>query len=299
MAVIRLPDGNWRQPTEGESLPGADAPEYVYVAKGRYADLLKIARALQPGDEVFADSPADAGGYATTWLAKSWQLARGPGGSATLTVQCSPDLGDTGGGGAAEAKALKETWTLHSVRNDVSAMRYCGESAANPQRDAIEMWLKETDRTLSDGYEYTDGSGAVQTLSQASRALAEKLRRGLESVMRFHPVLTRRRIYAEPPPDLLDKLSFVDTPPTPNTSTAGVVKFPAGLAAKLNLYQWLKSQDDIDETPDGEWTRTESWMGILKADDPSGDDSPWDADLYGAGRWTFPAFPQETGGGQA
>ncbi len=82
----------------------------------------------------------------------------------------------------------------------------------------------------------------------------------------------------------------------PGSSGALLTKHPRGLAGKLALYQWLKSQDDLDELPDGKWTRTESWMGILKADDPSGGNSPWDADLYGAGRWTFPAFPN--GGGE-
>ena len=297
MAVISLPDGCWRQPEESESMPGADAPEYVYVVKGSYASLASIARSLTPGAQVFLDSEDDVGSAnAATWLAKSWKLQRGRGLSATLTVSCSPDIGGVGEGADAEAKALKETWTIHSVRNDVSAMRYCGPSiGANPQRDDIEMWLKETDRSLSEQYKYRTDNGEVRELSEPSQALAEKLRKGIESVMRFYTVLTRKRIYAEPPPDLLDKLSFVDTPPTPATTSAGVVKFPAKLTGKIALYQWLKCQDDVDETPDGKWTRTESWMGILKADDPSGPGKPWDEDLYGQNRWKFPADPAHEG----
>ena len=292
--AIEIPEGCWRQPTESESLSDAGEASFSYVLKGGHAALQALARGILPGTEVLVEGEGER---AVKWIARSWQLQRGNGGSGVLTVPCTPGPG-TVVDGSFVPTPLRETWQVRNVRNDVSAMRYCGESAANPQRDEIEMWLKETDKTLSDGYEYTDGSGAVRTLSNASRALAEKLRRGLESVMRFHPVVVRRLEYAEPPEEFMDGLSYIDADvPAPGSSGALLTKHPRGLAAKIDLYQWLKCQDDLDETPDGKWTRTEGWMGLLKSD--HWNNSPWDDDLYGSGRWQFPAFPQETGGGQA
>ena len=291
--AITIPEGCFRQPTESESLSDAGEAAFSYVLKGDYDALKGLARTIVPGTEVLVEG---SGNSAVKWFARNWQLQRGNGDTGVLTVSCTPSPG-TIRDGQFSPTPLRETWTVHNVRNDVSAMRSCGESAANPQRDSIEMWLKETDKTLSDGYEYMDGSGSVQTLSVPSQALAAKLRRGIESVMRFHPVVTRRLEYAEPPEDFMDGLSFIDADvPVPGSSGALLTKHPRGLAGKLALYQWLKSQDDLDELPDGKWTRTESWMGILKADDPSGGNSPWDAELYGAGRWKFPAFPN--GGGE-
>ena len=282
-----IPAGCYRQPTEGETLSDVGEIGFSYILKGPDGELATLAHSITSGTVLVAATQNDL-----AWIAKGWQLQRGNGNTGTLTVSCTRDAGQTTGT-TPEAKPLKETWTLHAVRNDVSAMRYCGESAANPQRADIEMWLKETDKTLSDGYQYNDDKGEIQDLSDASVALAEKLRRGVQSVMRFYPVLSRRRIYSSPPPGILDDLSYIDTPPTPTANTEGTCKFPASLTTKLDSYQWLKCQDDCDEQADGTWVRTESWMGILKADDPTGNNSPWDPDLYGASRWKFPAFPLE------
>ena len=288
---LTIPEGCWRQPTESESLPEAGPPGFQYVLKGGHDALRTLARTIKPGTVVTVE-----GGV--KWLAKSWQLQRGRGDTATLAIPCCIDAGQTEGQ-VPEDKPLRETWTIRSVRSDVSALRYCGESPGdNPQREQIEMWLKETDGDLAAAMQYRDADGEVVTLSAPSQALAAKLRRGLESVMRFYPQLTRRRVYAAPPPDILDKLSYIDTPPAPTTSTDYTVKFPKTLANKIDLYQWLKCQDDAEEQTDGTWARIESWMGLLKSDDPGGNDSPWDADLYGASRWTFPySYTGQNGGG--
>jgi len=86
-------------------------------------------------------------------------------------------------------------------------------------------------------------------------------------------------------------LGFIDTP------TIGAnAKNPGNLASKLSEYQWLKIQDDADQTSANEWQRVESWMGIKKA---SQNDSPWDADLYGANRWPMPYHHNASSGGAA
>lgn len=287
--AIEIPEGCWRQPTESESLSDAGEAAFSYVLKGGYDALKGLARTIVPGTEVLVEGTGDS---AVKWTSKGWQLQRGNGDTGVLSIACAPSPG-TISDGKFSPTPLRETWTVHNVRNDVSAMRYCGESAANPQRDSIEMWLKETDKTLSDGYQYKGDDGDVVTLSEASQKLAAKLRMGLESVMRFYPVLTRRLEYAEPPEEFMDGLSYIDADvPTPGTAGAILAKHPGGLADKIGLYQWLKCQDDLDEQPDGKWFRTESWMGLLKSD--HWNNSPWDDDLYGSGRWQFPAFPLES-----
>jgi len=94
--------------------------------------------------------------------------------------------------------------------------------------------------------------------------------------------VTRTRTYADCPPACLENVGFIDTPPAPS----GTAKKPSGLATAVNAHQWLKVQDDAQEQTDGNWTRTESWMGIAKSD--SNNNSPWDENLYGANRWPMP-----------
>ena len=166
-------------------------------------------------------------------------------------------------------------------------MAYCGPSpGANPQRALIEAWMKEPDGDLAENLQFRKSDGTVFDISNreypATVALIGKIRKGIEAVIRFHPVVTRTRTYADCPPACLENIGFIDTPPAP----AGTAKKPSGLAAAVNAHQWLKVQDDAQEQTDGKWTRTESWMGIAKSDNP--DDSPWDADLYGANRWPMP-----------
>ena len=130
----------------------------------------------------------------------------------------------------------------------------------------------------------TFACSTISTMSffPATVALINKIRNGVEAVIRFYPVVTRTRTYADCPPACLENVGFIDTPPVPT----GTAKNPSGLTTAVAAHQWLKVQDDAQEQPDGNWTRTESWMGIAKSDNP--DDSPWDADLYGANRWPMP-----------
>ena len=95
--------------------------------------------------------------------------------------------------------------------------------------------------------------------------------------------LAKKHQFKKPDGEIVQlTVGFIDTPPAP----AGTAKKPTGIGAAVTAHQWLKVQDDAQEQPDGKWTRTESWMGIAKSD--STDNSPWDADLYGANRWPMP-----------
>ena len=279
MANFTPPTTAVAQPDETAGRNDAGNLKKSFSWKGPYTDLETAGKGIAKGDVV-----------ATGWVASSWSVRRTPGDYGVLTVECTPP-DPTSGSGTEEdptvVEPLKDIWSIKSVRNDVSIMAYCGPSpGANPQRALIEAWMKEPDGDLAENLQFRKSDGTVFDISNseypATVALIGKIRKGIEAVIRFYPVVTRTRTYAAVPPACLENLGFIDTPPAP----AGTAKKPSGLAAAVNAHQWLKVQDDAQEQTDGKWTRTESWMGIAKSDNP--DDSPWDADLYGANRWPMP-----------
>lgn len=270
-----------KQMRGNEQLDNGGSLTLEIVFKAPYATLKTAAEGLVAGDVI-----------ETGWSATTWHLSRIPGGYGELTINCIPTAGTEQDPDHPDdptkkvEKPLEDLFSLRSVRNDVSVMAYCGPSAgANPLRADLEMWMKETDRDLYSAMEFKDASGATRELTSATKALAAKIQKGVQSVMRFYPILTRTRIYAVQPPKCLEKLGYIDTPPTPGTDA----KKPGGVDTAINAHQWLKCQDDVAQRGDRTWSRTESWMGIAKSDGEG--DSPWDPDLYGPNRWTMPADP--------
>jgi hypothetical protein len=146
----------------------------------------------------------------------------------------------------------------------------------------------------------------------ATSKLIAKIRRGVESVMRFYPQLTCRQILSGPPDGMLEHLGYIDTPepisaalqpPEDSGGSEGSeedsgdsedseeeteepkVGAPKNIGQIIADYQWVCVQDDADEDQAGNWTRVRSWIGIRR--DSSGD-SAWDEDLYGEERWPMP-----------
>lgn len=276
MANFTPPTTAVAQPDETAGRDDAGNLKKSFSWKGPYTDLETAGKGIARGDVV-----------ATGWVASSWSVRRTPGDYGVLTVECTPPDPTSGSGTEQDptvVEPLKDIWSIKAVRNDVSIMAYCGPSpGANPQRALIEAWMKEPDGDLAENLQFRKSDGTVFGISNseypATVALIGKIRKGIEAVIRFYPVVTRTRTYAAVPPACLENLGFIDTPPAP----AGTAKKPSGLAAAVNAHQWLKVQDDAQEQTDGNWTRTESWMGI-----PAVDGSGWDADLYGANRWPMP-----------
>lgn len=235
----------------------------------------------------------------TGWIVKTWTVEGVPGGGGILSINCVPADSFTPQGGSATQYPKDETWTCKSVRNDVSILAYCGSQSSNPNRTWIELWQKETDGDVASSGNYTKPDGTVSDLSQqdfaaATSDLIAKIEKGVESVMRFYPVLSRNRKYDTCPTTMLENLGFIDTPPSPGTyidnpnipeSSRKKVKKPSNLATIVSDHQWVKVQDDVTDQGDGSFIRTESWMGIKKS---GSDDSPWDPDLYGTDRWPMP-----------
>lgn len=269
--AIDIPGGCYRQPTESEGVADSGDATYNYVLKGGHAALKDLSDSLTQGT-VVVDG----------WLARSWTLQRGNGNTGTLTITCARDAGTEGEGAAATTAPIKDVWKINNVRIDVSMMKYCGVTPGGPLRNVVERWLRETDSETAAAGNYRENGEVVDvaTTYPPSAELIAKMMKGVESVMRFYPAVTRVRTYAAPPPDCLDDVGYTGSPPTP--ADAGWVKKPGSLANKLSAYSWLKVQDDCDEAADGNWTRTECWWGIHNRD------GGWDADLYGPNRWPMP-----------
>ena len=245
-----------------------------------YKDVLT---ALQSKVAALADGDVIEAG----WVAKTWSLRSIPGGYGELTINCVPKDPTHEEDEETVTDPLEDIWSIKSCRNDVSILGYCGPNNASPHREAMELWLKETDTDAAKDNKYHKPDGSTEDLTSAEVALAEKIRKGIDAVVRFYPVITRKRIYASVPPACLEKVGFIDTPSySGTTSTVTKKKVPNGLSTAINEHQWLKCQDDADEQSDAKWVRTESWMGIPKTDAP--DESPWDTDLYGNNRWSMP-----------
>ena len=280
-AGITIPAGCYRQPTESEGVADSGEATFTYVLKGDYTALHGLSDSLKQGDVVVEG-----------WLARAWDLQRGNGDTGTLSIACVPDAGKESDAVDAKDAPIKDVWKIHAVRNDVSVMAYCDETPAAPQRVLVEKWLRETDSETANAGNFREKGEVVDVAEKSppTALLIAKMLKGVESVIRFYPVITRTRTYAQPPPDCLENMGLVDDPPTSEITGDNAIdkKHPKGLAAKLALYEWLKMQDDCDETADGKGTRTESWWGMLIADNTDG--HPWDPDFYGkTNRWPMPA----------
>jgi len=284
--AVTIPSGAKRQPSDALAMDAEGGRSASFSWKGPFDDLESAAESIAHGDAM----PSDPG---TAWKVDSWELRRTNADYGVLTINCkTSDATDTSQEGGGGTLPFRDVISVKSVRNDVSILAYCGSSPSQPNRAAIERWMREPDPKLAAQMKYTDENGSVvdfneEPLLKNSIPLLQKIMKGTERVIRFYPQITRRRSYYAPPTDLFQKLSYIDTPPSPSSNTLG----PNGVSTLISAHQWLKVQDDCDEQQDRTWMRTESWIGIATADSQEG--SPWDADLYGPSRWKM---PKEGGG---
>ena len=270
-----VPSTAVRQPDENQGRNDKGDKTLALEWKGPYDDLAEAGDALASGDEIIEG-----------WVYSSHNVRRTPGNYGVLTVNCVPVCPTGGTQQNPTVEPLKDLWSIKSVRNDISIMAYCGPSEGqNPYRPHIEAWMKEPDGSVAAQYQFRRADGSLFQIpaNTATMDLIGKIERGIEQVIRFYPIVTRERTYSQEPPKCLEHLGEVNAPEVPLTNA----KMPGGLATAVADHEWLKVQDDAREQPDGKWTRTESWMGILKTTTTP---HPWDSNLYGTGndRWNMP-----------
>lgn len=271
MAIV-IPQSAVRQPNE--NLAGAEngSRTWSICYKDTYA-ALKAATSLFEAGDIYN------GGGTVRGILKTWNLNMIPGGYGSLTLYLSPADAASDEDTVGDSKLLKDVWSVHGVRNDKSILGFLGCSAVSQARRAyIEAWLKEPDGALAAQDKFRDSAGNEVELNDDDKKITAKLNKGIDSAMRFYPLITRKRSYSREPPAVLENLAYINTPPVPETSTCdGKTKVPTGLSTIVEKYKWLKCQDDADENDDGTWVRTEAWMGAQS----------WDEDLYGddSKRW--------------
>lgn len=266
--MVTIPQDAIIQPSETLSGQPNGSQQWSVSFKGSYAALRAAALKFKPGDLY-------NGGGTTRGILLTWQLSRLVGDHGTLTLNLSPADSESEDGDVGDSELKKDVWSVHGVRNDKSLLGFCGLSESEGRRSELEAWLKEPDGALAEKYQFRDSQDSIKDLSEGSKTIAQKFEKGIDSVMRFYPLITRKRTYSREPPSVLENLSKIDTPPVPaTTGWNGTTRVPTGLSTIVGQYEWLKCQDDADENDDGSWTRTEAWMGAKS----------WDEDLYGANR---------------
>lgn len=275
--AVNIPNSALLQVRKRLSSDSAGSLGYTIQYKDKSFSSLKTATAsFARGDAV-----------ETGWLLDTFLLESIPGGGGILTLVCMPESSGT----TSTPKALKAVWTCKSVRNDVSILGYCGSGNNNPDRPWIECWMKEPDQDVASSYNYRKTDGTIadinndltpSTKASPTRAVIEKIKSGVDSVIRFYPLLTCTSTWSRVPNTFFRNLGYVDTPSAPSADTTIA---PTSLSTIISAHEWLKVQDDVQETGDGKFTRTESWMGILIT---TSNAHPWDPDLYGDDRWPMP-----------
>jgi hypothetical protein len=283
--ALTLPPNVYEQPLRSIAAAAGEPDEYEQSWKGDDVDVLEcFARITFPAGSVYKPYATD-----TPLVVKTWRLERGAGGTGTLTVSFSAIWLD-GQSATPGNSPLKDVWSVQAVRLDKSIECYCADDsvgsawASLPQ---LRAWIAEPDGALADSFQFKTADGEVRELSPYTIDVAKKYAKGVRSVMRFYPQIRRRREYAVMPDEIYSNLGF---PGTPSGFNEGTAQKPSALKTLVDAFDWLKTDDGVQQTADNRWERSEAWIGLEKGG--------IDADLYGQNRWDMPyTGPQQQGGG--
>jgi len=253
------------QPSGTKQDSGDGVTEQI-VRQGHYGLLDAFASGLK------AKTACDVGAPYGERYVINWSLERLDGSYGRLTITVG-ETADNGKDGDSEPdNVLKIKWSLKNVQQQIPLSRFFTDgtwSMSNPDGHALALWRQEPRKELYDGYQFLAPDGSVYTLDTASQAVAQKYRKGIESVMRFYPVVTRTVTYRSGMSEerinalgIGGRLSHIDTPPRTFGLTPGV---------------WLCIQDDGEVSADGELVRTTGWMGCKTLDENLyGDTDRWE-----------------------
>lgn len=228
----------------------SDALTLEYVLTGPYA-------ALQ------AMMPAHGGKFRGSPV-KSATLAPKKGGMGRLSVtvglwSAGSSGGGDDGGGAAEPGVLNSVLEIEMAQAEIDVRQLiAGNDAA---MRALAAWDRAP-AALRAALKYEDpDTGAPAALSGPAKSVAQLILSGIESALRFHPVVTRTSYYgSDPGTKTVSGLGRVGGQPSGS---------PAG-------YEYLKTGDHWSQSRDASWMRVEQWTGAKS----------WNGSLYrgGSGR---------------
>lgn len=198
------------------------------------------------------------------WKVVSATLERGRGGMGVLTVACSK--GGASGSGSGGASELDHWVEIEMAQEEVDVRTLC-ESAYTgdiARWEAGEANLKAQYRFINANcgeamLPDSPGADCAEDGQLSALAVARLILAGHESVLRFHPVVTRTTTY--------DGRPSVAAGADLGRVGAGVPpEAPGG-------WEYLKTGDHLTQDASGDWTRTEQWTGAKK----------WSKSLYKGG----------------
>ena len=203
----------------------------------------------------------------------SWTLERieGDYGRLTITVGAPADNSEPDPD-EDDPNVVETKWSLKHTQQQLPLSRFWADGTwsegSSPDGRALALWRQGPRKELYDAYQFLAPDGNVYTLDGSSQEVADKYKKGIESVMRFYPVVTRTITYKKGMNDeriaalkIGARLAHIDTPDKDFGLNPGI---------------WLCIQDDADEDADGKLVRITGWMGCKSLD----------ADLYGdTDRW--------------
>lgn len=203
----------------------------------------------------------------------SWTLERIEGDYGRLTITVGDPADNSEPDPEKDDPNVVETkWSLKHVQQQLPLSRFWTDGTwsegSSPDGRALALWRQEPRKELYDNYQFLAPDGNVYTLDGSSQAVAAKYKKGIESVMRFYPVVTRTITYKKGMNE--DRINALNIGAKLSHSGAPPKDFG------LNPGTWLCIQDDAEEDADGKLVRITGWMGCKSLD----------ADLYGdTNRW--------------
>lgn len=310
--AVTIPTGCYRQSNEDLGIDSNGYRTMRYILKGRYDTLENFLKQLKINQE-----------FENGYKIKELLLNRVAGDVGLLTATCKYEENEDSE--KEQDDFIDETWTLKSIRNDVSILAYCGPSAGAANRAYIEAWMKEPDGQLAKNGQFRRSDGSIfmfgattddegnaikaeeQKIRLSSWDVCGKILKGIDSVMRFYPMLTKTNTYLKMPAKVYENLATIDLPIISKINESSsddkgeqgsgeigefqpvmrkvTLNKPGNLQEIIDSHEWLKCQDDLEKSSDGNFRRVQSWIGVLQAD------GGWDENLYShisTIRWPMP-----------
>ena len=234
-----------RETHDSQGYSVSDRRRKTFRYNGAHASLL--ARLPEKGDT-----------WTAGWSVVSAELRRLPGGMGEMTVQCvrkqSSGSPQGGGGGARRTVEIEMAQVETDIRSLLDHSSYVNNLAA---------W-EAADPVLKQDFKYINPNGGEETLTGQALTVARHILSGIESFLRFHPVVTATTVYEDRPGK--GKIDYTAL----GRVSSGPSEAPSG-------FRYLKAGDHLTENTDGTWTRVERWIGAEK----------WSSFLYDGGNWNL------------